>query len=51
MNDMIQVYFDYDVNNLQEKIEIEKEIQYLDELVEKHGWKYSGVTNVYIPIL
>ena len=51
MNDMIQVYFDYDVNNLQEKIEIEKEIQYLDELVEKHGWKYSGVTNVYIPIV
>lgn len=51
MNDMIQVYFDYDINNLQEKTEIEKEIQYLDELVEKYGWKYSGVTNVYIPIV
>lgn len=50
MNDMMQVYFDYDVDNIQEKIEIEKEIQYLDELVEKHGWKYSGMTNVYIPI-
>lgn len=51
MNDMIQVYFDYDVNNFREKTEIEKKIQYLDELVEKHGWKYSGVTNVYIPII
>ena len=51
MNDMIQVYFDYDVHNLQEKTEIEKEIPYLDKLVEKYGWKYSGVTNVYVPIV
>lgn len=51
MNDMIQVYFDYDVDNLQERIGIEKEIQYLDELVEKYGWKYSGMVNVYIPIV
>ena len=50
MNDMIQVYFDYDADDLKERIEIEKEIQYLDVLVEKHGWKYSGMMNVYIPI-
>lgn len=51
MNDMIQVYFDYDVDNLQERFGIEKEIQYLDKLVEKYGWKYSGITNVYVPIV
>jgi len=51
MNDMINVFFDYDVNNWQERLGIEKEIQYLDTLVEKHGWKYSGFTNVYIPIV
>ena len=46
MNDMIQVYFDYDVDNLQERFGIEKEIQYLDKLVEKYGWKYSGIYNL-----
>lgn len=51
MNDMIQVFLDYDANNVKERIEIEKEIQYLDELVEMHGWKYSGITNMYIPIV
>lgn len=51
MNDMIQVFFNYDVDNLQERLGMEKEIQYLDELVEKHGWKYSGLMNVYIPIV
>ena len=51
MKDMIQVFFDYDVDDLQERIGIEKEIRYLDELVEKHGWKYSGMANVYIPIV
>lgn len=50
MNDMIQVYFDYDVEDLQERIRIEQEIKYLDELVEKQGWKYSGMMNVYVPI-
>jgi len=51
MNDMIQVFFDYDVDNLQERIGIEKEIRYLDELVELHGWKYSGIANIYIPVV
>ena len=51
MNDMIHVFFDYNVDNFQERLGIEAEIQYLDELVEKHGWKYSGLANVYIPIV
>lgn len=51
MNDMINVFFDYDADSWQERLEIEKEIQYLDTLVEKHGWKYSGVANAYIPIV
>ena len=51
MNDMIQVYFDYNVDDLQERIEIEKEIKYLDELVKKYGWKYSGMMNIYIPLV
>lgn len=51
MNDMIHVFLDYDADNLQERLDIEKEIQYLDILVEKHGWKYSGYANVYIPIV
>jgi len=51
MNDTIHVFLDYDVDNWDERLEIEKEIQYLDTLVEKHGWKYSGFANVYIPIV
>ena len=51
MNDMIMVYFDYDANELQESLKVEKDIQYLDELVQKYGWKYSGVMNMYIPIV
>lgn len=51
MYDMIHVFFDYDADNLQERLEVEKEIQYLDKLVEMHGWKYSGYANVYIPIV
>ena len=51
MNDMIQVFFDCDADNLQERLAIEKEIEYFDELVEKLGWKYSGLANVYIPIV
>ena len=35
MNDMIFVFLDYDVDNWQERLGIEKEIQYLDEVVEK----------------
>lgn len=51
MYDMIHAFFDYDADNLQERLEVEKEIQYLDKLVELHGWKYSGYANVYIPIV
>ena len=51
MNDTIHVFLDYDVDNWEERLGIEKEIQYLDTLVEKHGWKYSGFANVYIPIV
>lgn len=51
MNDMICVFLDYDIDNLEERFGIEKEIQYLDELVEKYGWRYSGLANTYIPIV
>ena len=51
MNDMMQVFLDYGVDSWQERIGIEKEIQYLDTLVEKHGWKYAGFANFYIPIV
>ncbi len=51
MNDMIMVYLDYDADNVEEMRGVENEIQYLDQLVEKHGWKYSGMMNVYIPIV
>ncbi len=51
MNDMISVFFDYDPDNWQERLEIEKTIQCLDTLVEEHGWKYSGLANTYIPIV
>lgn len=51
MNDMIQVFFEYDADDLQERIGIEKEIRYLDKFVELHGWKYSGVANIYIPVV
>lgn len=51
MNDMIQVFFEYNVDNLQERIGLEREIRYLDKLVELHGWKYSGVANIYFPVV
>lgn len=51
MNDMIHVFLDYDVDSWRERLGIEKEIQYLDTLVEKYGWKYSGLANVYIPMV
>ena len=51
MNDMIMVYLDYDANNVEERRKIVDEIRYLDELVEKYGWKYSGIMNAYIPIV
>ena len=51
MNDMIHVFLNYDVDSWQERLGIEQEIQYLDTLVERHGWKYSGFANVYIPIV
>lgn len=51
MFDTIYVFLDYDIANLEERFGIEKEIQYLDELVGKYGWKYSGFANTYIPIV
>ena len=51
MNDMIHVFFDYNVDNLQERFIMEKEIKYLDQLVEEYGWKYSGMMNIYVPIV
>lgn len=50
MHDMFLVYLDYDVDNMKERLSIDEEIRYIDRLVEKHGWKYSGVANVYVPI-
>lgn len=51
MNDIIQVYFDYDPTDLQERYKVGDDIKYLDELVKKYGWKYSGIMNMYIPIV
>ena len=51
MYDTMYVFLDYDIDNLEERFGIEKEIQYLDTLVEKYGWKYSGFANMYIPIV
>ena len=48
---MIQVFLEYNAEDLQERFNIQNEIKYLDELVKKHGWKYSGWSNVYIPIV
>lgn len=50
MNDIIYIYLDYDMDDVEESLKVEKEIEYLDELVEKHGWKYSGFRNIYTPI-
>ena len=50
MHDMFLVYLDYDVNNREERLSIGEEIEYLDQLVEKQGWRYSGVANTYIPM-
>lgn len=50
MHDMFFVYLDYNVDNIEERLFIEEEIMYIDKLVEKQGWKYSGVANIYIPI-
>lgn len=50
MHDMLFVYLDYNVDNMEERLFIEEEIKYIDRLVEKQGWKYSGVANIYIPI-
>lgn len=50
MHDMFFVYLDYNVDNMEERLFIEEEIRYIDRLVEKQGWKYSGVANIYIPI-
>lgn len=51
MNDLIMIYLDYNMDDLEERLRIEEEIKYLDKCVEKQGWKYSGFTNTYIPIV
>lgn len=50
MHDMFFVYLDYNMDNIEERLFIEDEIKYMDKLVEKQGWKYSGVANIYIPV-
>lgn len=51
MYDIMYVFLNYDINSPEESAGIDKEIQYLDQLVEKYGWKYSGIANVYIPMV
>lgn len=51
MNDLLMIYLDYNMDDMEERLRIEEEIKYLDKLVEKQGWKYSGVANTYIPIV
>lgn len=50
MHDMIFVYLDYNSDDEEEWVRVEEEIKYIDTLVEKQGWKYSGVANMYIPM-
>ncbi|MBO5336670.1 MAG: hypothetical protein J6A94_06015 [Lachnospiraceae bacterium] len=51
MHDLLLVYLDYDMDDAEERFCIEEEIKYLDKIVEKQGWKYSGFANAYIPIV
>ena len=50
MHDMFFMYLDYNVDNVEERLFVEEDIRYIDKLVEKQGWKHSGVANMYIPV-
>lgn len=50
MHDMILIYLDFNRNDMEERLRAEEDIRYIDRLVEKQGWKYSGVANCYVPI-
>ena len=50
MHDMIFVYLDYNSDDEEERVCVEEDIKYMDTLIEKQGWKYSGVANMYIPM-
>lgn len=50
MHDMIFVYLDYNLDDEEERLCVEEDIKYIDTLIEKQGWKYSGVANIYIPM-
>ena len=50
MNDMIFVYLNYNLDDEGERVSVEEDIKYMDTLIEKQGWKYSGVANMYIPV-
>lgn len=50
MHDMIFVYLDYNLDDEEERVCVEEDIKYIDTLIEKQGWKYSGVANIYIPM-
>ena len=50
MHDMIFVYLDYNSDDEEERVCVEEDIKYMDTLIEKKGWKYSGVANMYIPV-
>ena len=50
MYDMIFVYLDYNSDDEEERVCVEEDIKYIDTLIEKQGWKYSGVANMYIPM-
>ena len=49
MNDKMYIYFGYVADNREKRREIKEAKRYLDELVDKYGWKYSGWVNCYIP--
>lgn len=50
MYDLIFVYLDYNSDDEEERVCVEEDIKYIDTLIEKQGWKYSGVANMYIPM-
>ena len=50
MYDMVFVYLDYNSDDEEERVCVEEDIKYIDTLIEKQGWKYSGVANMYIPM-
>lgn len=50
MHDMILIYLDFDGDDVEERLRAETDIRYMDKLIEKQGWKYSGIANYYVPI-